>query len=119
MDIVFIRGLRLQTIVGVHPWERTAPRTVVLDLELGSDCARAAATDAIADALDYDAVSRRLTRLVCESRFALVETLAERCVAVLQEELGIPWVRLTLNKPGAIGEGIDVGVIVERGRRGS
>lgn len=117
MDSVFIRGLRLQTVVGVHPWERTAARTVILDLELGADCARAAATDAIADALDYDAVARRLERLCAESRFALVETLAERCVAVLREELGIPWVRLSLNKPGAIGEGIDVGVVIERGQR--
>jgi 7,8-dihydroneopterin aldolase/epimerase/oxygenase len=117
MDIVFIRGLRLQTIVGVHPWERTTPRSVILDLELATDCARAAATDAIADALDYDAVARRLTRLLAESRFELVESLAERCVSVLREEMGIPWVRLTLNKPGAIGEGIDVGVVVERGSR--
>ncbi len=117
MDIVFIRGLQLQTIVGVHPWERTAPRTVILDLELGTDCARAAATDAIGDALDYDAVARRLTRFVGESRFELVETLAEGCATILREEMGIPWVRLTLNKPGAIGEGVDVGVVIERGSR--
>lgn len=117
MDSVFIRGLHLQTIVGVHPWERTAPRTVILDLELGADCARAAATDAIADALDYDAVARRLTRFVGESRFALVETLAEGCATVLRDEMGIPWVRLSLNKPGAIGEGVDVGVVIERGSR--
>jgi 7,8-dihydroneopterin aldolase/epimerase/oxygenase len=117
MDIVFIRGLRLETVVGVHPWERNSPRTVVLDLELGSDCARAAATDCIADALDYDAVVRQLTEFVGQSRFALVETLAEGCVAILRERLGIPWVRLTLCKPGAVGAGVDVGVIVERGRR--
>lgn len=117
MDIVFIRGLRLSTVVGVHPWEREAPRTVVLDLELGADCARAAATDAIADAVDYDAVARRLTQFCADSRFELIETLAEGCASILIQELGIPWVRLSLDKPGAIGEGIDVGVVIERGSR--
>ncbi len=117
MDIVFIRSLRLETVVGVHPWERNAPRTVILDLELGADCASAAATDRIADALDYDAVARRLRQFASESRFALVETLAEGCAAILRQELGVPWVRLSLNKPGAIGEGVDVGVVIERGSR--
>ena len=117
MDIVFIRGLTLETIVGVHEWERHGPRPVVLDLELSSDVARSAASDRIADALDYDAVTRRLKRFVSECRFELIETLAEGCAALLREELGVPWVRLVLHKPGAIGEGIDVGVIIERGAR--
>lgn len=118
MDIVYIRGLRLATVLGVHAWERTAPRPVILDLELGTDCARAAATDRIADALDYDAVARRLGELAAESRFELVETLAEACACMLIDELGVPWVRLRLDKPGALGEGVDVGVAIERGRRG-
>lgn len=115
MDTVFIRNLALTTIVGIHPWERDTPRTVVLDLELAADCARAAASDAIADALDYDAVSRRLRELVESSRFELIETLAQHCATLLIEELGVPWVRLTLHKPGALGAGIDVGVTIERG----
>jgi len=115
MDIVFIRGLTVQTIVGVHDWERHTPRPVVLDLEMGSDVARGAATDRIADALDYDAITRRLTRFVSESRFELIETLAEGCAAILIEEFDVPWVRLVLHKPGAVGEGVDVGVAIERG----
>jgi dihydroneopterin aldolase len=115
MDIVFIRGLTIETIVGVHPWERDTPRPVVLDLELASDVARGAASDRIADALDYDAVTRRLTRFVGESRFELIETLAEGCAAILRDELGVPWVRLVLHKPGALGAGVDVGVVIERG----
>jgi 7,8-dihydroneopterin aldolase/epimerase/oxygenase len=117
MDIVFIRGLTVETIIGIHDWERHIRRPVILDLELGSDGARAAATDRISDALDYDAVARRLTRFVSESRCALVETLAEQCAALLRDEFAIPWVRLTLNKPGAIGQGVDVGVVIERGGR--
>ncbi|MGE5152991.1 MAG: dihydroneopterin aldolase [Bdellovibrio bacteriovorus] len=115
MDIVFIRGLTIETIVGVHEWERHTPRPVVLDLELASDVARGAASDQIADALDYDAITRRLTRFVGESRFELIETLAEGCATLLREELGVPWVRLVLHKPGAVGAGVDVGVVIERG----
>ncbi|HYN76253.1 MAG TPA: dihydroneopterin aldolase [Lamprocystis sp. (in: g-proteobacteria)] len=117
MDIVFIRGLTIETTIGIHDWEKRLRRPVILDLELGSDCTRAAGTDRIADALDYDAVTRRLTQFVGESRFELVETLAERCAAILRDEFAIPWVRLSLDKPGAVGAGVDVGVVIERGSR--
>lgn len=117
MDIVFIRGLQIETRIGVHDWEKERERPVILDLELASDVARGAASDRLEDALDYDAIARRLIGFVSESRFDLVETLAERCAEILRDELGVPWLRLSLNKPGAIGEGIDVGVIIERGTR--
>ena len=114
MDIVFIRGLVVETIVGIHEWEKHAPRPVVLDLELGADCARAAASDRIEDALDYDAITRRLREHVAESRFELIETLAETCADLLIHEFALPWLRLTLHKPGALGDGIDVGITIER-----
>ena len=116
LDIVFIRGLRIETTIGIHAWEKHIRRPVVLDLELASDIARAAATDHIADALDYEAVTQRLIREVANNHAELVETLAERCAAILRDEFGIPWLRLSLNKPGAVGEGVDVGVVIERGR---
>ncbi len=59
MDIIFIRELRIQTIIGVHPWERQTRRTLLLDLELGADVRPAAATDRLDDTLDYQAVARR------------------------------------------------------------
>lgn len=117
LDIVFIRGLRIETTIGIHAWEKHIRRPIVLDLELASDIARAAATDRIADALDYEAVTQRLIREVENNHAELVETLAERCAAILRDEFGIPWLRLSLNKPGAVGEGVDVGVVIERGRR--
>lgn len=115
MDRVFIRNLRIETTIGIHDWEKRIRRPVVLDLEMGSDTARAAATDRIDDALDYEAVTRRLTQFVSQSRFELVETLAERCATILTVEFRIPWVRLSVRKPGAVGEGVDVGVVIERG----
>jgi dihydroneopterin aldolase len=118
MDIVFIRGLRIQTKIGIHDWEQQIDRPIVLDLELATEVARGAASDRIEDALDYEAVTKRLTEFVSGSHYALVETLAERCAALLMDELAIPWVRIVLNKPGAVGAGVDVGVIIER-RKGT
>lgn len=117
MDIVFIRDLRIDTIIGIYDWEREIRQTVVLDLEMGTDITRAAASDAIEDTLDYKAVSKRLIEFVRESEFQLVETLAERCATIVLAEFQVPWVRLTLNKAGAVSAARDVGVIIERGQR--
>ena len=117
MDIVFLRDLRIETVIGIYEWERRTTQVVVLDLEMGTDIARAAATDRIEDTLNYKAVAKRLIQFVGESRFQLVETLAERCAGIILEEFGVPWVRLTLNKQGAVRGARDVGVIIERGER--
>ena len=118
MDIVFIRDLRVETVIGIYDWERNIKQPVVLDLEMGTNIARAAASDVIEDTLDYKAVSKRLIEFVESSEFQLVETLAEGCAAIVLEEFHVPWVRLTLNKVGALSAARDVGVIIERGHRG-
>ena len=117
MDTVFIRELRIDTVIGIYEWEREIRQTVVLDLEMDADIAKAAASDAIEDTLDYKAVSKRLIEFVRASEFQLVETLAERCAAIVLEEFEVPWIRLTLNKVGAVSAARDVGVIIERGSR--
>jgi len=117
MDIVFLRGLRIETTIGIYDWEKAIKQPVILDLEMASDVARGASSDRIADALDYKAVSKRIKQFVADSRFELVETLAERCAAIIRDEFGVPWVRLTLNKVGAVSDSEGVGVIIERGQR--
>jgi len=84
---------------------------------MAADVRRAAGTDRIDDALDYKAVSKRLKQFVVDSRFELVETLAERCAAIVLDEFAVPWVRLTLNKVGAVSDAEGVGVVIERGER--
>jgi dihydroneopterin aldolase len=118
MDIVFLRGLRIETQIGIYDWEKKIKQPVILDLEMSADVARAAATDRIEDALNYKAVSKRLKQFVSESRFELVETLAERCAQIIRDEFGVRWVRLSLNKIGAVSDAVDVGVTIERGERG-
>jgi dihydroneopterin aldolase len=116
-DIVFIRELRADTIIGVYAWERRVRQTVVLDIELASDNRRAATTDQIADALDYAALSTRVLSFIEGSDFQLIETMAERVAAIILEEFDVPWLRLRLAKPGAVARARDVGVLIERGVR--
>jgi dihydroneopterin aldolase len=118
MDTVFLRGLRIETVIGIYGWEKEIKQPVVLDLEMSTDVARAANSDRIEDALNYKAVSKRLKQFVSESRFELVETLAERCARIVRDEFGVRWVRLSLNKIGAVSDAVDVGVVIERGERG-
>lgn len=117
MDIVFIRELKIQTVIGVFDWERTIKQTVSLDLEMATDNAKAAARDHIDDALNYAAVSDRIVAFVEASEFQLVETMAEQVAQIVLQEFKVPWVRLRVSKPGAVKAARDVGVLIERGER--
>ncbi len=116
-DRIFLRGLAIECVIGFIDWERRVKQTVVLDLELPVDCAAAARSDEVADTLDYKKVAKRVIAFVSASEFKLVETLAERTAQLILAEFGVAWVRLTVNKPGAIRDSRDVGVMIERTRR--
>lgn len=117
MDIVYIRDLKIQTVIGIFDWERAIKQTVSLDLEMATDIRKAAASDDIADALNYKSIAKRIIRFVEESDFQLVETMAEQVAAIVRDEFGVPWLRLRLSKPGAVRGSQDVGVIIERGEK--
>lgn len=117
MDIVYIRDLRIDTIIGIYDWEREVRQTVSIDLEMASDISKAAATDDIQHALNYKAVSKRLIAYVETRNALLVETLAEEIAQLVRTEFSVPWLRLRLSKPGAIRGARDVGLIIERGQR--
>jgi dihydroneopterin aldolase len=115
-DRIFLRGLEVECIIGFIEWERRIKQTVVIDLEMPVDCRRAAQTDEVADTLDYKKVAKRVIAFIETSQFKLVETLAQRLAMVVLGEFGIEWVRLSINKPGAIRGSRDVGVSIERTR---
>lgn len=114
MDKIYLSGLKIETIVGIWEWERNIPQTVVIDLEMAADVRRAAASDQIEDTLNYKEVSKRVTQLVVDGQFKLVETLAERVAETILGEFSVPWVKVVVNKPGAIRGARDVGIIIER-----
>lgn len=114
MDIVYIRDLRIETVIGIYDWEREIRQTVSLDLEMGTNIRQAAQTDSIDDTLDYKSVAKRLIQFVEDSEFQLVETLAERIADIVLNEYEVPWMKLRLSKPGAVTGSQDVGVIIER-----
>src|SRR3569832_1140434 len=102
MDIIYIHDLRIDTVIGVFDWERRVRQTVILDLDMATDIRRAAATDALSDTLNYKAVAKRLLEFVGQSEFQLVETLTERVAELVLSEFPVPWLRLRVNKQGAV-----------------
>lgn len=114
MDKVFLSDLRVKTTIGIFDWERQLRQTVSIDLEMACDVRKAAASDQIEDALDYKKVAKRVIAFVEESEFRLVETLAERIAGLVTGEFGVSWVKVTLNKQGAIRGAKGVGIVIER-----
>jgi dihydroneopterin aldolase len=115
-DRIFLRGLTVQCIIGFVDWERRTPQTLLIDLELPCDCERAARRDQVADTLNYKQVAKRILAWVPTTQFNLVETLAHRLALLLLAEFQLEWVRISVNKPGAIRHSRDVGVQIERRR---
>jgi len=115
MDIVYIRELKIECVIGMYDWERKIKQAVSLDLEMAHDISLAAASDDIEHTLNYKAVADALIAFVGDSEFLLVETMAEQCAALVQRDFAVPWLRLRVSKPGAIRGARDVGVIIERG----
>ena len=114
MDKIFLSQLSVECIVGIWDWERRVKQTVILDVEMAADIRKAAATDHIDDTIDYKRVSKRLLAFVGESQFQLVETLTEAIARVIVTEFGVSWVKVRLNKRGAIRGARDVGIEIER-----
>lgn len=117
MDIIYLRDLKIDCVIGIWDWERQVTQRVIFDLCLAVDAAHAARGDRIEDTVNYKNVAKRLVAFVGASQFQLVETLAERAAALILEEFPVPWLWLRLNKRGAIRGAADVGIILERGAR--
>lgn len=117
MDIIYLHDLKIDCVVGIWAWERQTTQKIVLDLDMALDVSKAALRDHIDDTVNYKAVAKRLIAFVGESQFQLVETLAERVAEVVLTEFNVQWLRLRVNKKGAIRGAADVGVVIERGRR--
>lgn len=117
MDTIFLRDLEINATIGIFEWEKRIKQKVRIDLEMGTDITKAAASDAIQDTLDYKAISKRIIQFVEDSRYELIETMIEEVSEILLKEFCIPWVKVTISKPGAVRGSRDVGITIERGER--
>lgn len=117
MDIIFLHKLEVEAVIGIWEWERKIRQKVVIDLDMAADIRKAASSDDVKDTLNYKLVSKRVQQFVADSEFQLVETLAERIAGVVTDEFEVPWVRVRVNKPGAIRGARDVGIQIERGKK--
>ena len=113
-DIIYIRNLRVQAIIGIFGWERKVRQEVSIDLEISFDCKRAAKTDAIKSTIDYKAITKGIIAYVESSSFQLQESLAEGIASLVNEKYGVESLKLRVSKPGALRHADDVGVIIHR-----
>lgn len=117
MDVIFLQEVKVQTVLGVPDWERLAPQTVVLDIELAMPHSRSCTSDDIADTIDYGQIVARIREVLAEKSFRLVEALAESVAQMILAEFGTPWVKVRVGKPGILSGVKQLGVEIERGNR--
>ena len=116
MDLVSVRDLGVQAVIGAHGWERDITQTLVFTVDMAADVRSAARHDDLAAALDYSAVARTIAAVVREGRYRLIETAAERVADRLLADYPVAWLRLEVRKPIADG-GYTAAVRIERGVR--
>ncbi len=114
MDHLYINELAVETIIGIHDWEKSHKQTLYLSLQLGFDLISAAQTDTIDDTIDYAALCQCIENYLRNERFQLIETLAQSVANLLFSHYPILWLRLKVSKPQAIPQAKDVGVVIER-----
>src|SRR5207247_2491897 len=98
-DCVSVRDLGVAAVIGVHPWERDIEQTLLVSVDMAADVRKAAASDDLADALDYSAVAETIAAVLRDGRFRLIETAAERVAGRLLADFPLSWLRLELRKP--------------------
>ena len=117
-DYVSVKDLSVPAVIGVHDWEREIEQTLLFSVDMvpeTSDVRKAAASDNLADALDYSAVASTIAAVVREGKFRLIETAAERVAERLLADFPVTRLRLELRKPIAAGA-YTAAITIERTR---
>ena len=114
MDAIVIRDLRVEALIGIHKRERHVLQTLTIDLDIGLPGEAVFQSDRVADTIDYEQVTLGIRALAGSGHFRLVETFAERIAALLIEEFGAPWVKVSAAKVGVLANARFVGVSIER-----
>lgn len=116
MDIIFLRELKVVTLIGIYEWEKRVPQTLQLDLDIALPNSRACHSDDIKDALDYAQVAQHIQSVLSDGHFSLLETLAEHIAQIILKDFNAPWVKVSIAKLQAIRDCKQVGISLERGQ---
>ncbi len=114
MDKILIQQLKLETIIGLFPWEREVRQRLFVDIEIGADINDAAAKDDLDCTINYADVCDRVAALADDGKFKLIETFAEKIAALVLGEFAALWVKVRVNKVDALPQVASVGVEIER-----
>ena len=116
MDIIFLRELKVDTLIGVYEWERQVAQTIQIDLDIALPNSKACQSDDIADALDYADIVKHLKYVLASRHFNLLEALAEHIAQILLKDFNAPWVKVSVAKLQAIRGSRMVGISIKRGQ---
>ncbi len=116
MDRILIRDLRARCIIGINEEERREKQDVVINLAISVDLRQAGRSDRFEDTVDYRALKKRIVAMVEDSRFCLVEALAEAVANICLGHPLVQQVQVSLDKPYALRFAQSVGVEIVRGR---
>lgn len=111
---IFIEGLKIDAIIGIHPHERDTKQPLILDLKIHCDIKKAALSDKINYAVDYQKITNDLIEFVSQSSFKLIETLAESCANRILKHTQVKSVELKVSKPKALDTCENVGLQILR-----
>ena len=115
LDRTRVEGLRVEASVGVYPFEYTIRQTLIIDVTAHRDLRRAGETDELADAVDYDRISRICREVATGQHHRLIERVAARIAeGVLQASPAVEAVDVRIAKPGAVPDALNVAVEIRR-----
>lgn len=113
-DVVFVKGLTVDAVIGVYAWERAITQPILIDISLETDISKAAASDDVTDALSYKDVCDDVENWCKDIKANLLEHLAEQIADKLLAKYPCQKVTLSLAKPTAIKPSDAVGVQITR-----
>lgn len=113
-DIVFIKGLKIDTVIGVYDWERVIEQTLVIDAQMLTDMSQAIAGDDVNHVINYKTVCEDMERICHETKAELLETLADKIANHVLAQYPCQKITLTIHKPNAIAKADSVGVTIVR-----
>lgn len=109
-DVVFVKGLKVEAVIGVYDWERVITQPLLIDIALETDISRAAVSDDVSDALNYKEVCDDVSAWCQAIKAQLLEHLAGQIADKLLEKYSCHKITLSIAKPTAIEQADAVGV---------